>query len=226
MIIEKPLENWNIEGTKRYVKFKQKGESTGHDWHHAFRVWRLAVYIGEREKADLYVVQLAALLHDIGDWKFYQGDETVGPKMAREWLEDWRLRVDENVISHVCEIVKDISFKGAGVKSEMKTLEGRIVQDADRLDALGAIGVARTVAYGGSVGVPIYDPDIPPKQYNSFEEYKKGSRHSINHFYEKILLLKDLMNTETAKRIAEERHKIVERFLLQFFREWNGEDLD
>lgn len=226
MIIEKPLENWNIEGTKKYVRYKLKEESTEHGWRHAFRVCRLAVYIGEREKADLYVVQLAALLHDIGDWKFYQGDETVGPKMAREWLEGWRIRVEGNIISHVCEIIKDISFKGAGVKSEMKTLEGMVVQDADRLDAIGAIGIARTIAYGGKFDKPIYNPDIPPKQYNSFEEYKKGSEHSINHFYEKILLLKDLMNTETAKRIAEERHKFVERFLCQFFREWNGEDLD
>ena len=163
---------------------------------------------------------MAALLHDIADWKFYGGDEDAGPKAAREWLE--QQGVDEEIIVHVCEIIKHLSFKGAGVKSQMKTKEGMIVQDADKLDAIGAIGIARTFAYGGHANRALYDPDIKPEYHTSFEAYKNNQGHTINHFYEKLLLLKDLMNTQAAKKVAEDRHKYMEEFLNRFYAEWDG----
>ena len=211
-----------IKRTADYVKSKLDGESSGHDWWHTYRVWKTAVNIGKKEDADLFVVQLAALLHDIADWKFHSGDDSIGPKLAREWLE--KLDVDENIISHVCEIIKGVSFKGAGVKSKIKTKEGMVVQDADRLDALGSIGIARAFAYGGHKGREIYNPNIKPEKHESFEQYKNNKGTTINHFYEKLLLLKDLMNTETARKIAEERHKFMEEYLDKFFKEWEGKD--
>ncbi|MBA3064551.1 HD domain-containing protein, partial [Candidatus Woesearchaeota archaeon] len=186
-------QNEIIKRTADYVKSKLDGEGSGHDWWHIYRVWKTAIEIGKKESADLFVVQLAALLHDIADWKFHSGDDSVGPKLAREWLE--KLDVDENIISHVCKIIKQVSFKGAGVKSKIKTKEGMVVQDADRLDALGAIGIARAFAYCGHKGREIYNPDIKPEKHESFEQYKKSKGTTINHFYEKLLLLKDLMNT-------------------------------
>ncbi|MBI2147445.1 HD domain-containing protein [Candidatus Woesearchaeota archaeon] len=209
-----------IQQTAEHIRQKLSGDSSGHDWWHIYRVWTLAVRIGQEEKADLFVVQLAALLHDIADWKFHGGDDTVGPRLAREWLES--LHVDELVISHVCQIIKDMSFKGAGVSTLMKTVEGKIVQDADRLDALGAVGIARTFAYGGRKNRLIYDPGIPPEKHASFEQYKNSTGPTINHFYEKLLLLKGLMNTSTAKKIAEERHRVMEEFLDAFLKEWDG----
>ncbi len=211
-----------INQTKEYVRKKLEGESSGHDWWHIYRVWKNALYIGKEEKADLYIVQLSALLHDIADWKFHDGDDSIGPKLAREWLEE--LQVEGLVISHVCQIIKDVSFKGAGVKSQIKTLEGMVVQDADRLDAIGAIGIARTFAYGGYKGRELYSPDIKNKKHESFDQYKNDKGTTINHFYEKLLLLKDLMNTEIAKKIAKDRHVYMEQFLARFFKEWNGED--
>lgn len=207
-----------IKRTADYVKSRLDGEGSGHDWWHIYRVWKTAVNIGEKESADLFVIQLAALLHDIADWKFHSGDDSVGPKLAREWLE--KLDVDENIISHVCEIIKEISFKGAGVKSKIKTKEGMVVQDADRLDAIGAIGIARAFAYGGHKGREIYNPKIKPKKHETFEQYKNNKGTTINHFYEKLLLLKDLMNTPSARKIAEERHKFMEQYLDRFFKEW------
>ena len=211
-----------INQTKEDVRKKLEGESSGHDWWHINRVWKNALYIGREEKADLYVVQLSALLHDIADWKFHDGDDSIGPKLAGEWLE--KMQVDESITSHVCQIIKDISFKGAGVKSQIKTLEGMVVQDADRLDAIGAIGIARAFAYGGYKGREFYNPDIKPKRHESFEQYRNDKGTTINHFYEKLLLLKDLMNTKTAKKIAEGRHVYMEQYLARFFKEWNGED--
>lgn len=209
-----------IQQTKEYVREKLKGEGSGHDWHHVERVWKNAVYIGEKEGADLYVVQLGALLHDIADWKFYDGDETIGPKLTEEWLR--KLQVDPVTILHTCSIIKKISFKGANYKEKIQTLEGKCVQDADRLDAIGAIGIARCFTFGGNKGNIIYDPLTPIKIEQSIEEYKLTNHPQINHFYEKLLLLKDLMNTETAKKIAEERHNFMELFLEQFFKEWKG----
>jgi uncharacterized protein len=209
-----------IAATAEYVKAKLSGEGSGHDWFHVERVWKNAVRIGATENADMFVVELAALLHDIADWKFAGGDESAGPRAAREWLE--RVHVDEQTIAHVCEIIRDISFKGAGVTTSMKTKEGMIVQDADRLDALGAIGIARAFAYGGHKGSELYNPQVKPELHASFDDYKKSRGNTINHFYEKLLLLRDRMNTPTARRIAEERHAFMETFLQQFFKEWKG----
>jgi len=210
-----------IEHTAQYVKKSCEGDSSGHDWWHIYRVWQTALHIGREERADLFVVQLAALLHDIADWKFHDGDDTVGPPMARSWLEG--LGVDEATIAHVCAIIGDLSFKGAGVTSLMKSLEGMVVQDADRLDALGAIGIARAFAYGGFKGREMHNPERKPGRHESFEQYKQGAGPTINHFYEKLLLLKDRMNTQTARRVAEERHRFMEEYLERFFKEWKGE---
>ncbi|WML35056.1 HD domain-containing protein [Clostridium sp. OS1-26] len=206
--------------TAEFVREKLEGEGSGHDWWHVYRVWKSAVNISKYEKADLLTVELAALLHDIADWKFYNGDQTIGPKIAVEWLI--KQKVDYERIEHIASIIKDISFKGAGVKGEMSTIEGMIVQDADRLDAIGAIGIGRAFAYGGHKGRELYNPDIKPVYHESFEQYKKSQGTTINHFYEKLLLLKDLMNTARAKELAVKRHEFMEEFLKQFYSEWNG----
>ena len=211
-----------LKKTEEYIRNKFSGEGSGHDWWHIYRVRNLAVRIAAGENANLFVVQLAALLHDIADWKFNDGDMDAGPRLAREWLE--KLQVGEEIISQVCEIIKGVSFKGAGVTAKMTTTEGIIVQDADRLDAIGAIGIARTFAYGGHRGQEIYNPDVRPEWHDSFEEYKNCTGSTINHFYEKLLLLKDLMNTETARKIAVERHRYMEQFLDRFYKEWDGKE--
>jgi uncharacterized protein len=204
----------------RAVATTLSGEGSGHDWWHVYRVWRMARRIGRAEGADLLVVELAALLHDIADWKSHGGDSTVGPKMAREWLVS--LGLDQAVIEHICQIVADISFKGAGVEQPVLSLEGKVVQDADRLDAMGAIGIARAFAYGGAKGRLIYDPDMKPIQHRTAEAFLKSDGTTINHFYEKLLLLKDRMNTTTGRAMAEERHQFMEEYLRQFFEEWEG----
>ncbi|MCY6371147.1 HD domain-containing protein [Clostridium ganghwense] len=209
--------------TQAYVKEKLEGEGSGHDWWHVYRVWKNAKNIAKYEKADLFTVELAALLHDIADWKFCDGDDSIGPKIASEWLNNQN--VDKETIKHIVEIIKDVSFKGARVKSQINTIEGMIVQDADRIDAIGAIGIARTFAYGGYKGREIYNPNIEPQNHETFEQYKKSEGTTINHFYEKLLLLKNLMNTDTAKKIAEQRHKFMEEFLEVFYTEWDGENL-
>jgi len=208
-----------INTTANYIKQKFSGEGSGHDWWHIYRVWQNALYLAKNEQADLLVVQLSALLHDVADWKFYDGDETVGEKMAREYLEN--LQVPEPVIAPVCQIINEISFKGAGVQTPMSTLEGAIVQDADRLDAIGAIGIARAFAYGGFKHREMHNPNIPPVNHNSFAAYKKNTGPTVNHFYEKLLLLKDRMNTATGRQLAEERHQYMLAFLEQFYQEWN-----
>jgi len=209
-----------VTQTAEFVKAKLSGEGSGHDWFHVERVWKNALHICREEQADTFVVGLAALLHDIADWKFSGGDEHAGPHKARRWLES--LSVNSQVIDHVCEIVADVSFKGAGVLTMMKSIEGKIVQDADRLDAIGAIGIARAFAYGGHKGSELYNPNVKPEHHESFEQYKRSRGNTINHFYEKLLLLKDLMNTQTAKRIAEERHTFMNEFLARFYKEWEG----
>ncbi len=206
--------------TAEHVRSLLEGEGSGHDWWHIQRVWTSALTIGRAEQADLFVVQLAALLHDIADWKFHDGDESVGPRMARKWLEG--LGVDTATVDHVCEIIEGLSFKGAGTPSRMKTLEGMVTQDADRLDAIGAIGIARAFAYGGFKQREIHNPSVAPGRHASFEEYKKSTGPTINHFYEKLLLLKDLMNTRTARRMAEERHRFIEEYVKRFLDEWDG----
>lgn len=210
-----------IQKTEEYVRKTLSGDGSGHDWWHVYRVWKTAVRLGNIEKADLFVVELAALLHDIADWKFNDGDLEAGPKAARAWLE--KMKVDEAVIAHVCQIIEGLSFKGAGVKTPMETLEGKIVQDADRLDAIGAIGIARAFAYGGSKGREMHDPNEKPELHNSFKAYKSSKGPTINHFYEKLLLLKDQMNTKAAKELAIDRHRYMQQYLDRFFLEWEGE---
>ncbi|MBX4196011.1 HD domain-containing protein [Candidatus Pacearchaeota archaeon] len=210
-----------ISMTKVYVRKTLEGEGSGHDWQHIQRVYAMAVKIGKEEKADLFIVELGALLHDIADWKFTMGDESVAPRLAREWLST--CRVDESTIDRVTAIIKEISFKGAGVATPMSSLEGQVVQDGDRLDALGAIGIARCFAYGGYKGREIHNPEIVPTSHTSFEQYKASKGTGINHFYEKLLLLKDRMNTETGKKMALERHQFMEKYLDQFHAEYRAE---
>ncbi len=209
-----------VQAIAREVENKLKDQESGHDWWHVLRVWNNTKLIARDEKVNLFVVELAALLHDIADWKFHEGNESVGPRVARELLE--RYGVDEEVIVSVCDIVATISYKGAGVATPMKTKEGEVVQDADRLDALGAIGIARTFSYGGHKNRVMYDPTEPPVLHQDKEAYKSGTGSTINHFYEKLLLLKDRMNTEAGKRLAQERNQFMESYLEQFYKEWNG----
>lgn len=206
--------------TEVYVKEKLSGEGSGHDWWHIYRVRQNARSLCQQGDVDTFVVELAALLHDIGDHKFHNGDTSVGPRLARAWLME--LGVDEAIIGHVTEIIADLSFKGSGVATPMRTREGMVVQDADRLDALGAIGIARTFAFGGHKGRPLYDPAIPPTEHHSFAAYQSSQAPTINHFYEKLLLLKERLNTPAARRMAEARHMFMEQFLAQFFAEWEG----
>lgn len=210
-----------IAKTEAYVKSLLSGEGSGHDWWHILRVWNNARTIASNEQADLFIVELAALLHDVGDHKFHKGDETVGPRMAEDWLT--KLQVNPDIIEQVTTIIKELSFKGAGTSSTMSSIEGCIVQDADRLDAIGAIGIARTFAYGGHKNREIYNPEISPELHNTFEAYKNSTAPTINHFYEKLLLLKDRMHTQTARQMAEQRHHYMQLYLEQFYAEWNGE---
>lgn len=210
-----------IQKTIEHIKSEFASEASGHDWWHMYRVWKVAQHIAASEPtADRFIVELGALLHDIADWKFHDGDLEAGPRAARAWLET--LHVDENTISRIEDIIRHVSFKGAKVTSVMKTLEGKIVQDADKLDAIGAIGIARTFAYGGANGRPMYDPGVKPTAHETFEAYKGSNGPTINHFYEKLLLLKDMLHTDVAKRLAEQRHVYMERYLEEFFAEWEG----
>jgi len=209
-----------IENTRAYVEAELAGDGSGHDWWHIHRVWKMAIRLAEAEGADRTVVELAALLHDIADWKFHDGDEARGAAKVRAFLE--AQGVDEPTTRHVLDIIAGLSYKGAGVATPMPTLEGRVVQDADRLDAIGAQGIARAFAYGGAKNRLIYHPDEPPVMHQDFESYKNSRGHSINHFYEKLLLLKDRMNTGAARAVAGERHRFMEQFLERFFGEWDG----
>jgi uncharacterized protein len=209
-----------INCTIDHVKAALAGDGSGHDWWHIERVWRMAKRIGQAEKADLPVVELAALLHDIADWKAHDGDSTIGPKMAMDWLAS--LNLDFNIIQHVGQIITDISFKGAKVERPTLTPEGKVVQDADRLDAIGAIGIARAFTYGGSKGRAIYDPTCKPMEHQTADSYLNNNGTTINHFYEKLLLLKDRMNTPTGRAIAERRHRFMEDYLQRFYEEWEG----
>ena len=209
-----------INNTILFVKKQLENAEGGHDWFHIERVYRNALLIAQEEKCDLQIVQLGALLHDIADSKFHNGDECIGPKIAREYLESQQLGSEK--ISNVIAIIENISFKGGNFEKKFSSIELDIVQDADRLDAIGAIGIARAFNYGGFKNRALYDPKIAPKLNMSTEEYKKSQAPTLNHFYEKLLLLKDKMNTTTAKKIAEERHRFMESFLAQFYAEWDG----
>jgi uncharacterized protein len=210
-----------INKTILFVKEKLENAEGGHDWFHIERVYKNALLIADGEVCDDTVVKLGALLHDIADSKFNNGDETIGPKIAREFLETEN--VDQTTIQHVIDIIENISFKGGNTEKTFSSIELDIVQDADRLDAIGAIGIARTFNYGGFKNRPLYNPNIAPNLHMSKEEYKNSQAPTLNHFYEKLLLLKDKMNTETGKQIAKERHRYMEGFLSQFYAEWDGE---
>ena len=212
-----------IDKTKTFVKETLANAEGGHDWFHIERVYNNALLISKNESVDRFVVSLGALLHDIADSKFHDGDETVGPKIAREFL--FKLNVDSLVIEHVINIIENISFKSSlsSDKTEKFTsTELHVIQDADRLDAIGAIGIARCFNYGGFKKRALYNPDIKPHLNMSKAEYKNSTAPTINHFYEKLLLLKDKMNTKTGKQIANERHNYMLSFLEQFYKEWHG----
>ena len=209
-----------IELTVAFVKQTLVDAEGGHDWWHIFRVWQLSKRIAETEKADMLVVELGALLHDIADAKFHNGDECVGPEKARNFLLS--INVNEEIIIHVERIITNISFKGGRVIQQFKSLELDIIQDADRLDAIGAIGIARTFNYGGFKNREIYNPGIQPNLNLTKEEYKNSTAPTLNHFYEKLLLLKDRMNTATGRKMAEQRHQFLELFLDEFYAEWDG----
>lgn len=210
-----------VQKTANFIEKKFEGEGTGHDWQHIYRVWKSAENIAKGEQCDSYIVALAALLHDIADHKFYDGDLLEGSRQTKTWLKE--AGADENTIEKVADIVKRVSYKGANVKDDMPSIEGQIVQDADRLDAIGAIGIARAFAYGGSKHRSLYDPKEVYEMHENFEAYHKSESSTIAHFYEKLLLLKDRIHTVTAKKIAQERHQYMELFLEQFYSEWEGE---
>lgn len=210
-----------IDNTIVFVKEKLQNAEAGHDWFHIERVYKNALLIASDEECDLTIVKLGALLHDIADSKFNDGDETVGPRVARAFLESQN--ASEETIVHVINIIENISFKGGNFEKKFTSKELEIVQDADRLDALGAIGIARTFNYGGFKNRQLYNPAIAPKLNMNKEEYKNSESPTLNHFYEKLLLLKDKMNTPTGKKLAEQRHKFMEHFLAQFYAEWDGE---
>ncbi|MCB0449225.1 MAG: HD domain-containing protein [Confluentibacter sp.] len=209
-----------ITNTIAFVKKQLANAEGGHDWFHIERVYKNAMLIAENESADILVIQLGALLHDIADSKFHDGDETIGPKMAREFL--LKQDVDLQVIDHVIDIIENISFKGGNEAQKFKSAELDVVQDADRLDAMGAIGIARCFNYGGFKNREIYNPDIEPNLTMGKAEYKASNGPSINHFYEKLMLLKHKMNTKTGKALAEKRHAFMELYLEQFYKEWDA----
>lgn len=209
-----------ISKTVAYVKKELDGAEGGHDWWHIERVWKNAKLISKSESVDIFVVELAALLHDIADAKFHDGDENIGPEKAKLFLESHS--IDNEIIHHVENIIGNVSFKGGNFKNDFHSMELAVVQDADRLDAMGAIGIARAFNYGGFKNREIYNPAITPDLQMNKEAYKKSNAPTINHFYEKLLLLKGLMNTETGKILAEERHRFMQFFLEEFYSEWEG----
>ena len=208
-----------IKETISFVKNQLKNAESGHDWFHIERVWKNSIKIAETEKCNKFIVEMAALLHDIADSKFHNGNEEIGPETAMNYLDSLNLDSDSKL--HVVDIIRNISFKGGHRHSDFNSIELQIVQDADRLDAIGAIGIARAFNYGGYKNRTLYDPEIKPDLNMSKEAYKNSSAPTINHFYEKLLLLKDRMNTESGKILAAERHLFMEQFLVQFYKEWN-----
>lgn len=209
-----------INKTILFVKETLKNAEGGHDWFHIERVYKNALLISKNETVDVFIVSLGALLHDIADSKFHDRDESVGPKIAHEFLIN--LNVDSKIIEHVIKIIENISFKGGNHTQKFTSAELYVVQDADRLDAIGAIGIARCFNYGGFKNRELYNPEIKPNLNMSKAEYKKSTAPTINHFYEKLLLLKDRMNTQSGKEIAKQRHHFMELYLTQFYNEWQG----
>ena len=211
------MKNKILTNTENFVKQFHQDDTTGHDWWHVNRVTKLALLLAQKENADLFLVGMAALLHDVDDWKFV----TRSSGKVKAYLNTSGLAIAEQ--DAILAIIAEVSFKGAGVETPANTIESCCVQDADRLDAIGAIGIARAFAYGGSKNRALYEPDEKPLMHSSFHEYQAAKSHTISHFYEKLLLLKDRMNTPTGKMIAEARHRFMEQYLEQFFREWNLE---
>jgi len=207
-----------LSATENYIRQTFETECSGHDWWHIYRVWKLAVQIQKNEGGDLFIVEMAALLHDLDDWKLKSGNHLENK--TQQWLE--KLEVTKVEQTKIIEVIQQVSFKGAGVETPALSAEAKIVQDADRLDAIGAIGIARTFAYGGNKNRLIYNPEIKPEMHENFEAYKNSTAPTINHFYEKLLLLKERLNTDSAKEIAKGRHKFMENFLQRFFEEWEG----
>lgn len=218
MRLSKKEQQQIIDKTADYVEKNLKGDSA-HDWWHIYRVWKMSKTIGKEEKADMFVVELAALLHDLGDYKL-NPDAKYESEPAEKWLK--KLKIDDEVINQVCHTIDNMCFSKRNEADEL-SIEGKVVQDADRLDAIGAVGIARCFAFNGNKGNPIYDPNIKLRMDMTKEEYRKTNSTAINHFYEKLLLLKDKMNTKTAKSIANKRTKIMEKYLDSFFKEWEGE---
>lgn len=214
------MKNDIINHTIAFVKHELKDAEGGHDWFHVERVYKNSILISKTEKVNLSIVKLAALLHDVADSKFHNGNEDIGPQKAADFLNS--LNIEKSIIDHVVNIIKNISFKGGNFTTTFESAELDVVRDADRLDAIGAIGIARTFNYGGYKNREIYNPSIPPKLNMTKEEYKSSTAPTINHFYEKLLLLSQKMHTKTAKKIALKRHKFMETFLEQFYNEWNG----
>ncbi|MBT3385465.1 MAG: HD domain-containing protein [Prolixibacteraceae bacterium] len=206
-----------LKETETFIQKHFENEGSGHDWWHIYRVRNVALKLAKIEGGDNFIIEMAALLHDLDDWKL-NGNSDIS--QSKKWLE--KLDIEQNQIDKILVIIEQVSFKGEGVETKAVSVEAKIVQDADRLDAIGAIGIARTFAYGGSKGRLIYHPEIKPVMHNSFATYKNNTAPTINHFYEKLLLLKDLLNTDSAKEIAEKRHRFMEDFLEQFYAEWEG----
>lgn len=217
----KPSNKQLIEQTCEFVRQTLSQAESGHDWWHVARVWKNAQLIAKHEKVDLLVVELAALLHDIADSKFHGGDEEIGPQVAGDFLQG--LGLPENKIQHVQQIIRNMSFKASLGEISFHSKEMEVVQDADRLDAIGAVGIARAFTYGGFKNRVLYDPDIPPQMNQSKEAYKQSTAPTVNHFYEKLFLLKDRMNTASARKIAQTRHEFMQNYIAQFLDEWNGQ---
>jgi uncharacterized protein len=215
-----PKQQQIIDETVAFVKKELADAESGHDWWHIYRVWKLAQHIAKKEHANLFVVNLGALLHDIADAKFHEGDETAGPEKAEKFLLTQPL--DKTTISKVLNIIRFVSFKNRDETPDEDSPELHVVRDADRLDAIGAIGIARAFSYGGYKKREMYNPDIPPRLHMNKNEYKKSASPTINHFYEKLLLLKEMMHTETGRQLAEQRHRFMEEYLQQFYAEWDG----
>ena len=205
-----------IKRTEAYIAFEFKTEGSGHDWYHIDRVRKMALKIGREEKCDLFITEMAALLHDLDDWKL-QGSESPVHSRSGKFLAE--LKVDSAIALKVLQIIDEVSYQGVGTETPVSSVEGAVVQDADRLDAIGAIGIARAFAYGGHKGRLIYDPVVSPVMHADFQEYRKSTGPTINHFYEKLLLLSDRMNTETARKIAKGRHQFIQNYLSQFHEE-------
>jgi len=214
------IQQQSIEKTKNFVQQELSNAEGGHDWWHIYRVWKTASRIAMEEKVDEFIVQMAAILHDIADSKFHDGDENIGPEKAVSFMI--QLKLDDNTINHIEAIIRNMSFKNTFDNITFNSTELDVVTDADRLDAIGAIGIARTFNYGGHKGSEIYNSNIKPNLDMTKKEYKNSNAPTINHFYEKLFLLRDMMKTKTGKKLAAERHTFMEMYLEQFYAEWDG----